>query len=124
MFRSYLKIAGAAVPLLIMFGCGLHSPKITDPLPANQIRATFQAVFKSADAATRDAANKIADELDQHQLTAASADLNELMSSQSLSKEQAVDLVRANNTVTEMLRQAAQTGDQEAAATVQVIHHH
>jgi len=123
MNRLVVKYVVAAAPVLFLLACGRHGAKVSDPLPAGQIRLAFQTAFQTADSATRDAANKVADETEQHQVAAAYADVKNLSALPNLTDDQRIVAIRAANTIGQQLMDAAQNGDQQAADTLQAARH-
>jgi hypothetical protein len=83
-----------------------------------QMRLVFQQSFRTADSATRDAANKIVEEAQQRQIAAAYADVKDLSALANLTEEQRITAIRAANTIGEQLLAAAQTGDAQAVETL------
>jgi hypothetical protein len=82
------------------------------------MRAAFQKSFASADSATREMVNKFVDEAEKNQVADAYADINELMTLRTLTKDQGITVARASATMSQIASEAAQAGDQQTAETM------
>ena len=115
MCRLFVKYILAAGLLALAASCGIGGPKASDPLPADQLENTLQQSFQSADAPTRDALGKVIQKFKDHDVAAAFRDVKALASEPGLTKEQRINAIRAGNTISQMLQDAAQKGDAQAA---------
>jgi hypothetical protein len=115
--RLAVKYTIVAAPLLLLLSCGRHLASVNDPLPADQVASVLHQTFESADPSTRDAVGKIVGEIQQNQVAAAFTDIKKLVSQENLTLEQRITGIRAANTIGQQLKDAAQSGDEQAAET-------
>ncbi len=115
--RRSLQILLIASSGLALVACD-RGPSASDPLPVAQMRAAFQKSFASADSATREMVNKFVDEAEKNQVADAYADINELMTLRTLTKDQGITVARASATMSQIASEAAQAGDQQTAETM------
>jgi hypothetical protein len=118
MSHPTVRYSIAAVPLLLAFGCGLHTASVNDPLPAAQLAQVLQQSFQSADPSARDAVGKIVAETQTNEVAAAFTDIKELAARPNLTQEQRITAIRAAHTISQQLQAAAQNGDDRAAETL------
>lgn len=107
--------------LLLISGLGCRkdvSPPV--PLPVDQFAATFNTAFAGAKAEAKDTAAQMVTAVEAKDYSKAFAQLQSLMSTPGLTKDQQSVLARALLTVNDLLATAQSQGDQKAAETIQI----
>ena len=114
------RITLAFLLLLISgLGCRKDVPPPV-PLPVDQFAATFNTAFAGAKAEAKDTAAQMVTAVQAKDYSKAFAQLQSLMSTPGLTKDQQSVLARALLTVNDLLATAQSQGDQKAAETIQI----
>lgn len=116
-----VRNAFVVMPLCLATACGLHHGDANVPLPADQLVATLNQSFQSADAATKDTVRKIAEEIQKHDIAEAYNDTKLLAAQSDLSTDQRITAIRAGRTIGQELQDAAQNGDTNAVETLRAV---